>query len=269
MRSIILHGGVGSSIDFNDILNKYARLALNYEDPLDAVVVAVKYMEDDPNFNAGTGSVMRIDGTIQMDASVMVDGDFGAVMAIENVRNPVQVAREVMEKSPHKILAADGATAFARKMGHPFYDPSTDKALKRLEEVKRSLNQDERYWKFRNLVDSVDTVGAVANYDGKLAAALSTGGASPMLRGRIGDTPIPGAGIYVRGNFGAVATGTGEEIIRLTLTFNLFCGRENLEGTWEKLVEGNEHPLGVIGFYNGKKFSLANRSMAVGYAELP
>lgn len=269
MRSIILHGGVGSSTDFNEILNKYARLALNYGDPLDAVVAAVKYMEDDPSFNAGTGSVMRIDGSIQMDASVMIDGDFGAVMAIENVKNPVQVAREVMERSPHKILAADGATKFARMLGHPFYDPSTDKALKRLEEVKRNLNQDEKFSRFRGLVDTVDTVGAVANYDGRLAAALSTGGASPMLRGRIGDTPIPGSGIYVKGNFGAAATGTGEEIIKLTLTFSLFCGRENLDATWQNLVNGNEHPLGVVGFNNGKKFSFANRSMAIGYAELP
>ncbi|MEM2056074.1 MAG: isoaspartyl peptidase/L-asparaginase, partial [Thermoplasmatales archaeon] len=156
MRQIIIHGGVGSSPDLNDLLNKYASMAINYEDPLDAVVAAVKYMEDDVNFNAGTGSVMRLDGSIQMDASVMVEGNFGGVINIEKVKNPVQVARDVMEKSPHVILSGDGAVQFARKMGYPVYDPSTEKARLRLVEARKIASSDPRFLYSEN----VDTVGA-------------------------------------------------------------------------------------------------------------
>lgn len=265
MRKIILHGGVGSSPVYNEILNKYASMALNYETPLDAVVAAVKYMEDDINFNAGTGSVMRLDGSIQMDASVMVDGNFGSVINIERVKNPVQVAREVMEKSPHVILAGDGATKFARAMGHPDYDPTTEKAINRLMEARNEARNNPRF----NLpgMEVIDTVGAVANYDGILAAALSTGGSVPMLRGRVGDTPIPGAGIIVVGNFGIAATGTGEEIIRKMLAYTLYCNRNDIRGKWEEIAGGSKYPLGVVGFNGNEKIILSNRDMATGYSE--
>lgn len=265
MKQIILHGGVGSSPDFNELLSKYASLSLNYDNPLDAVVAAVKYMEDDINFNAGTGSVMRLDGTIQMDASVMIDGNFGSVIGIESVKNPVQVAREVMEFCPHVMLAGDGATKFARAMGHPRYDPTTERALKRLEDAKKVASKDERFKvAFTNIVD---TVGAVANYGGVVTAALSTGGSFPMLRGRVGDTPIPGAGILVVGNFGIAATGTGEEIIRKLLSYKLFSERVNLESAWKEVAENNEYPLGVVGFNGDKHFNLANKQMAFAFAE--
>lgn len=265
MRKIILHGGVGSSHAFDELLNKYASMAINYPTPLDAVVAAVKYMEDDINFNAGTGSVMRLDGSIQMDASVMIDGNFGAVINIEKVRNPVQVAREVMEKSPHVILSGDGATKFARAMGHPEYDPTTEKAINRLREARKEALKNPKF-NIRGM-EIVDTVGAVANFDGVLAAALSTGGSVPMLRGRVGDSPIPGAGILVSGNFGIAATGTGEEIIRKMLAHTLFCNRENIENAWKEIAEGSEFPLGAVGFYGNKKLILSNREMATGYAE--
>ncbi|MEM3192635.1 MAG: isoaspartyl peptidase/L-asparaginase [Candidatus Parvarchaeota archaeon] len=265
MRQIILHGGVGSSPDLNDLLNKYASMAINYEDPLDAVVAAVKYMEDDVNFNAGTGSVMRLDGSIQMDASVMVEGNFGAVINIEKVKNPVQVAREVMEKSPHVILCGDGATRFARKMGHPIYDPVTDKAKTKLIEARKVASEDPRYL-FEG--ENVDTVGAVANFNGRIAAALSTGGSnSPMMRGRVGDTPIPGSGIFVMNGFGIAATGRGEEIIRRTLSFHMYVNRENLEEEWERIAGKSPYPLGAVGFNGERHFVLSNRPMAIGYSK--
>ncbi|MEM0141455.1 MAG: isoaspartyl peptidase/L-asparaginase [Thermoplasmatales archaeon] len=263
MRQLILHGGVGSSTDFNPLLNKFASMAINYDEPLDAVVAAVKYMEDDTNFNAGTGSVMRLDGTIQMDASVMVEGNFGAVINIENVRNPVQVARDVMEKSPHVILSGDGAVDFARKLGYPVYDPSTDRARTRLQEARKVAAADSRFF-YRG--ENVDTVGAVANFDGKIAAALSTGGSSPMMRGRVGDSPIPGSGILVREGFGIAATGTGEEIIRRTLSFHMFMNRARLYEEWEKICGKSPYPLGAVGFNYESKFVLSNRPMAYGYA---
>ncbi|MCL4447344.1 MAG: isoaspartyl peptidase/L-asparaginase [Thermoplasmatales archaeon] len=262
MRQIIIHGGVGSSNELSGLLDKYASYSINYEDPLDAVVAAVKYMEDDLNFNAGTGSVMRLDGSIQMDASVMVEGNFGSVMNIEFVKNPVQVAREVMENSPHVILCSDGATKFAREKGHPYYDPTTDKARKRLKEAKEVAIRDPRFL-YRG---SVDTVGAVANYDGKIAAALSTGGSSPMMRGRVGDTPIPGSGILVKNGFGIAATGVGEEIIRRQLSYDLYCARNELEEEWKAMAGNSEFALGVVGFNGQKSFVLSNKSMARGYA---
>ncbi len=265
MRKIILHGGVGSNLDLSTILDKYASLSLNYADPLDAVVAAVKYLEDDLNFNAGTGSVMRLDGTIQMDASVMLKENFGSVINIEFVKNPVQVAREVMEKSPHVILAGDGATKFARAMGHPFYDPTTEKSMKRLVEARKEALTNPKF-KIPG-IQIIDTVGAVADYDGRVAAALSTGGSVPMLRGRVGDTPIPGAGIYVGDNFGIAATGTGEEILRKSLSFSMFNNRGNMEKYWNETFEISEFPLGIVGFNEGKKFTFANRQMAVGYSE--
>jgi L-asparaginase/beta-aspartyl-peptidase (threonine type) len=264
MRQIILHGGVGSSDNLNDLLNKYASFSINYRDPLDAVVAAVKYMEDDLNFNAGTGSVMRLDGSIQMDAAVMVDGNFGSVINIEFVKNPVQVAREVMESSPHVILSGDGATKFARERGHPYYDPSTDKARQRLEESRKIAIKDPKFQYSEG--KTVDTVGAVANFDGKIAAALSTGGSSPMMRGRVGDTPIPGCGILVKDGFGIAATGTGEEIIRKLMSYDLFFSRDRLDEEWKMISEKSEYPLGAVGFNLSEPFVLSNRSMAHGYS---
>ncbi len=266
MRQIILHGGVGSSTELSPLLNKYASFSINYEKPLDAVVAAVKYMEDDLNFNAGTGSVMRLDGSIQMDASVMIEGNFGAVIGIEFVKNPVQVAREVMETSPHVMLCSDGATRFAREKGHPYYDPGTDRARKRLEEAKVVASKDPRFL-FSN-PKTVDTVGAVANFDGEIAAALSTGGSSPMMRGRVGDTPIPGSGILVKKGFGIAATGVGEEIIRRQLSYDLYCERDRLEEEWKSIADNSPFSLGVVGFNGEKSFVLANRSMASGYAKV-
>ncbi len=265
MRKIILHGGVGSSPVFNEILNKYASMALNYSTPLDAVVAAVKYMEDDINFNAGTGSVMRLDGSIQMDASVMVDGNFGSVINIERVRNPVQVAREVMEKSPHVILSGDGATKFARAMGHPDYDPTTERSLMRLKEARKEALKNPKF--LIPGMEIIDTVGAVANFDGTVAAALSTGGSVPMLRGRVGDTPIPGAGIIVVKDFGLAATGTGEEIIRKMLAHTLYCNRDDLDRTWKEIAADSTYPLGAVGFNGDHRIVLANRDMATGFAE--
>jgi L-asparaginase/beta-aspartyl-peptidase (threonine type) len=265
MRQIIIHGGVGSSNDLSPLLDKYASYSLNYSDPLDAVVAAVKYMEDDPNFNAGTGSVMRLDGSIQMDASVMVEGNFGSVINIEFVKNPVQVAREVMEKSPHVMLCGDGATKFAFENGHPRYDPSTERARKRLEESRSIAKNDHRFFYPGN--QSVDTVGAVANFDGKIAAALSTGGSSPMMRGRVGDTPIPGSGILVKDGFGIAATGIGEEIIRRQLSYTLYCARNRLEEEWKSIADNSHYVLGAVGFNGREPFVFANKSMAHGYSK--
>lgn len=268
MRQIVLHGGVGHSTSgATETLGKYASLALEKESPLEAALAAVMFMEDDPDFNAGTGSAMRSDGSIQMDASVMVDGNFGAVINIESVKNPVKIAKAVMERTNHCILCADGAIDFARQIGYPSYDPSTEKSRKKMEVLKEGATNDQRYHFSGN--EATDTVGAVANFDGVIASALSTGGNSGilMMKGRVGDTPIPGAGILVKGDFGIVGTGSGEEIIRKMLAYHLFCNRENLAEEWKKIADKSEKSLGVIGFNRDEPFVFANRPMPYWHAK--
>jgi len=160
---------------------------------LDAVVESIVVLEDDPRLNAGTGSRMRIDGRTQMDAALM-DGDLeaGGVAAIERVKNPIRVARDVFG-TPHRHL--EESLAKIRKGTLPRY---------------------QRKWKSVHLTD---TVGAVArDRRGRFAAGTSTGGTAFMLPGRVGDSPIVGSGLYA-GPAGAVsATGFGEEIMKRVLS---------------------------------------------------
>jgi isoaspartyl peptidase/L-asparaginase-like protein (Ntn-hydrolase superfamily) len=207
-------------------------------DPVDAAVAGVVVLEDDPRFNAGTGSRVRLDGkSIQMDASVMrSDGRFGAVAGVERVRNPVKVARAVMD-SPHLLLQGDGATRFARTLGLPDYDPTTPESLAKSRSQQRVLLGAQvppewrafdwrAHWNFEGPIPAElsadagahDTVGvAVRGRDGRFGVALSTGGMALALRGRVGDVPVLGAGLYAGAHGAAAATGTGERIVEAGL----------------------------------------------------
>ncbi len=175
---------------------------------LEAAVRAVEVLEDDPNFNAGTGSVLNRDGFVEMDAAVM-DGEvraFGAVAAVRDVKNPVRLALEVM-RSEHVFLAGEGASRFARERGFPPHDPRalvTPRQLERWSRGRRGAGGEK-----------CGTVGAVV-YGGRgVAAATSTGGILDQRVGRVGDTPLPGAGTYAEAGLGAVsATGHGEFFAR-------------------------------------------------------
>ena len=183
-------------------------------------------MEDDPRFNAGTGSNLRLDGArIQMDASVMADdGRFGAVMALERTRNPILVARAVID-TPHLMLAGEGAQNLARRLGLPDFDPTTPGARQKFEKwrLENPVVPHDRWRNFPEEMRAHDTIGAVARGpDGRFAASCSTGGTTMMLLGRVGDSPIYGAGLYA-GPAGAVtATGEGEEIIRRFLSLRVY-----------------------------------------------
>lgn len=220
---ILAHGGAGSSNTDSDGPERACREAWALltdgqpEEALRAVVAAAVVLEDDPRFNAGTGSNMRLDGRIQMDAIVATsDGRVGSVAGIEGVRNPIRVAREVID-SPHVLLTGDGAVAFARRRGHPRHDVATEKARTRLLEAlarlgEGNLRPNEVKWAGR---DRHGTIGAVArSADGRFAVASSTGGTSLMLPGRVGDTPIFGAGAMAGPDGVVAATGDGEEILR-------------------------------------------------------
>ena len=177
---------------------------------LDAVEAAVVALEDDPLFNAGTGAVLTSDGTVELDASIMgADGPrAGAVAAVRGVKNPVKLARRVLEATPHLLLAGPGAEVFAREQGFVPVEPATlvtPRALARWAKAKEAAAAQ----------GSGGTVGAVAvDARGGLASATSTGGTLLKRPGRVGDTPILGAGTWAAAGAGAAScTGAGEKIL--------------------------------------------------------
>ena len=184
---------------------------------VDAVTEAVAALEDDPLFNAGRGSVFTRAGTQEMDACVM-DGSerrAGAVAGVFGPRNPVRAARAVMERSRHVLLIGDGAVAFCRENGVAFCEPLYFHTEARRQELRRALEDPG------GEPPQYGTVGAVAlDRRGSLAAATSTGGMTGTAPGRVGDTPIIGAGTYADNATCAVsATGHGEFFIRHVAAF--------------------------------------------------
>lgn len=185
---------------------------------LDVVEASVRYLEDCPLFNAGKGSVFNHEGQIEMDASIM-DGRTlaaGSAAFITNVKNPVSLARVIMEKSEHVMLAGPGAEKFALEKGLEIVDASYFFTQHRYDSWQRMKNQD-----ITEL--NLGTVGAVAlDQEGNLAAATSTGGMTNKKFGRIGDSPIIGAGVYANNNTCAVSsTGHGEYFIRLNCAYDI------------------------------------------------
>ncbi|KUO86931.1 MAG: asparaginase [Thermoproteus sp. JCHS_4] len=189
---------------------------------VDAVVEAVAYMEDSGVFNAGVGSVYTVSGRVQMDAGVMdgASGRAGAVAAVEDVKNPVRLARYVLDATDHVLVVGEGARELARAAGlltakTAFYSDRKNEMFKRMRQETLAGR-----WHYKKVLEVArrlgvgDTVGAVAlDRDGNLAAATSTGGVWLKLDGRVGDSPIPGAGFWADNSVGALsATGVGEVI---------------------------------------------------------
>jgi beta-aspartyl-peptidase (threonine type) len=192
---------------------------------LDATETAVRVLEDDPHFNAGRGSVFTSAGTNEMDASIMEGKTLkaGAVGSVQHIRNPIALARLVMEKSPHVMLDCAGAEAFATANGMELVDQKyffTQERWEALQKVKAAEKNKASGDGINFLITDQDrhgTVGAVAlDEDGTLAAATSTGGMTNKMPGRIGDTPVIGAGTYANNQTCAVScTGDGEYFIRV------------------------------------------------------
>jgi beta-aspartyl-peptidase (threonine type) len=199
---------------------------------LDAAVAAVVSLEDNPVFNAGTGAALNLDGEAELDAGVMFGPDLrsGNVAGLRRVRNPILVARRVLEDTDHVLLAGDGALRFARTLGFADYDPITPERRQdwRRQRALLAASVSDRLPRLRALVERYPglargTVGAVAlGSDGAIAAATSTGGLALKLAGRVGDTPIPGAGHCACATGGACATGQGELMLRFG-TARLTC----------------------------------------------
>lgn len=189
---------------------------------LDAVEAAVKIMECDPTFDAGRGAFLNAIGEIELDAIIM-DGrtlDFGAVAAVQNILHPISLARLVMEQTEHCLLVGNGAQLFARDNNIPELSPESLLTPRELEFYEKIKNDPDFYTHKPFEPKPNGTVGAVAlDIYGNLAAATSTGGTPRKHPGRVGDSPLPGAGAYADNEAGAAsATGWGESIMKVLMS---------------------------------------------------
>ncbi len=247
--AIAIHGGAGSSPNqYSDEANQQRRESLKTAltkgveildsggSSLDAVEAVIQILEDDPQFNAGKGAVFNADGSHELDASIM-DGSSlscGAVAGVSHVKNPIKLARLVMTETPHVLLSGPGAEAFARQQAVDWVEPSyfdTPAAKASLERYKQRLEKktgahdagpamgtaSEPEWK-------IGTVGCVAlDVNGNLAAGTSTGGMTYKKFGRVGDSPVVGAGTYADNATCAVSgTGIGEQYIRNAVAYDIW-----------------------------------------------
>lgn len=244
--SIAIHGGAGTLVkglmtaeleaEYKEALktarNKGYTILENGGTALDAVETAVKALEDTPLFNAGKGAVFTAEGTHEMDACIMEGKtlEAGAVSLVTGIKNPVALARDVMENSYHVFLAGEGAMQFAKGQGYELESPDY-------------FYDEVRYKQWQGIKDSDDfqldhsvkkdgkfgTVGAVAcDQDGNIAAATSTGGMTNKKWGRVGDSPMVGAGNYANNSTCAIScTGSGEFFIRGVVAYDVSCLMEH------------------------------------------
>ena len=277
--SIAIHGGAGTILreQMSDELKMGITEALEksvlagYQvlkaggDALDAVVASVKVMEDSPHFNAGKGSVLTHDEFVEMDASVMHgrDMDAGAIAGVRHIKNPIELARDVMLKSDHVLLIGDGAEKFAFEHDYTFteqdyffterrYDQlqsMKEKGIFALSEAKYDEQQAQKYPDDKKY----GTVGAVAlDQAGNLAAATSTGGVTNKKYGRVGDSPIIGAGtIAENGNVAVSTTGMGEFFLRKMVASDVAARmrylKEDVHTACETIIQGELKAMGGEG----------------------
>lgn len=239
---LVIHGGAGvERKDFSAAEERAARAALTEalrqghqalvagKPALDAVTAAITVLENDPTFNAGRGAVFTHDGKNELDASLMDGATLraGAVAGVHAVKNPILLSRAVMEHSPHVMMVGQGAELFAAEQKIELVDPSYFRTEKRWEQLQRALKEEAAGQAHADLETAkhFGTVGAVAlDNQGKLAAGTSTGGMTNKRYGRVGDSPIIGAGTYANDQCAVSGTGWGEYYIRLSVAHEI-CAR--------------------------------------------
>ena len=244
---IVVHGGAGvlSGLSIErqqEIENKVKDTLISaykiLEDggsSMDAVEFAVSEFEDSTLFNAGKGSVYNSNEVQEMDASIMngADRSAGAVASVQIIKNPIKLARKVLEKTDHVLLVGQGAEIFAKDIEETIVDRSyfhSEKNLKRLKKAKKRISDN-------NIIeDKIGTVGAVAlDKNGNIAAATSTGGMTNKMPGRVGDTPIIGSGTWAQNDVcGVSSTGHGEFFIKYQVAREVCARIEYLNETLEK-----------------------------------
>lgn len=261
--TLLVHGGAGSMqrgklppeqdagarVGLAHALDAGAQVLANGGSAMDAASAAVIALEDDAHFNAGHGAVFTYEGINELDASIMdgVTRRAGAITGVRHTRNPVLLARAVMEHSPHVMLSREGADEFSREQGLEQVDSAyfaTPERWRQLEELKaKKLDYFDIDMKY-------GTVGAVAvDSDGNVAAATSTGGLTGKRWGRIGDSPVIGAGNYADNRAAAVsATGAGEYFIRLGVAHEI-CARIRMLN--EDAVAAADHVIAELGELGG------------------
>jgi beta-aspartyl-peptidase (threonine type) len=294
MTAILVHGGAGPHRAYRKAKREAVRSAADAGwqvlasggTALAAVEAATRVLEDDPLFDAGYGSYLNLDGEVEVDA-ILVDGrdlSFGAVAAVRHVRNPVTLARHVLTLSPHAMLAGEGAERLAREHGLtvPAVDLVAPDVLRGWRERREAgmippassplTAAENRVWAAGDLGD---TVGAVAvDQSGHVAAATSTGGTRDKWPGRVGDSPIMGAGAYADDRCGAVScTGHGELIMRLCLAFStcaeMLSGREAhtaCDRAMKHLAERTGGEGGLIAVDRAGRLGWARNTAAMPYA---
>jgi beta-aspartyl-peptidase (threonine type) len=244
-HAIAIHGGAGTILQSTMTPEKEFAYKKALEDSIlagenilknggtsfDAVEAAVISLEDNPLFNAGRGAVFTNNGKHELDASIMRGNDLcaGAVAGVSNVKNPISLARAVMEKSEHVILVGQGAMDFAKQVNAPMEKDDYFFVQMRYDQLQEALKSDKMVLdhtvNIKGDEKKFGTVGAVAlDIYGNLAAATSTGGMTNKKFGRIGDSPILGAGTYANNNTCAIScTGHGEFFIRSVVAYDISC----------------------------------------------
>ncbi|MEO8761305.1 MAG: isoaspartyl peptidase/L-asparaginase [Bacteroidia bacterium] len=244
--AIAIHGGAGTILKstmtaekeqaykaaLQDAINAGEAILKQGGSSFDAVELAIKSMENNPLFNAGKGAVFTNMGKNEMDASIMNGKDLmaGAVAGVTNIKNPISLARAVMEKSEHVFLAGAGALEFAKKVNAQFENDDYFFVQMRYDQLQKAKESDTMVLdhtedKFENGEKKFGTVGAVAiDVNGNLAAGTSTGGMTNKKYGRVGDSPMIGAGTYANNNTCAIScTGHGELFIRSVVAYDISC----------------------------------------------
>lgn len=269
--AIAIHGGAGTILraQMSAELNREIRQALQQAvsaghqllargaDALEAVVAAVRVLEDSPHFNAGHGSVLTHKEMVEMDASVMHGAQMnaGAIAGVRHIRNPVELARDVMLRSQHVMLAGEGAEEFAFSLGYEYTEQDyffTERRYDQLQSMKQkglfALSESAYPDDTKH-----GTVGAVAlDQHGNLAAATSTGGITNKQYGRIGDSAIIGAGTLAEnGNVAVSATGMGEYFIRKSVAGDVAARmrylQQDVHTACEQVIQGDLKAMGGEG----------------------
>lgn len=269
--SIAIHGGAGTILreqmsdelqqsilaDLEAAVKAGHQILEKGGEALDAVVAAVKVLEDSPNFNAGKGSVLTHNEMVEMDASVM-DGRnqaAGAVAGVRHIKNPIELARDVMKNSNHVLLVGEGAEKFAFEQGHEYTEQDyffTDRRYEQLISMREKgvfALSESRYPDDRKH----GTVGAVAlDQHGNLAAATSTGGVTNKKYGRVGDSALIGCGTVAENGVVAVSTtGVGEFFIRKRVAEDVAARmrylQENVHTACEHIIQGELKEMGGEG----------------------
>lgn len=260
--AIALHGGAGIierkdlspemeshyRHDLAEALDLGQKVLAKGGSALDAVEVVIKYLEDDPLFNAGRGAVFTAEGKNELDAAIMDGASLkaGAVAGVTRTRHPIALARTVMEKSEHVFLAREGADQFSKEMGLEQVEPGFFFTQRRFDQLQA--------WKKTHNLAQIDpthlfgTVGVVAlDRSGHLAAGTSTGGMTGKRWGRIGDTPIIGAGTYANTHCAVSATGSGEYFIRQTAAHQVCMRLQYNHQTLQSAADDTIEAIGDIG----------------------